>query len=157
MNRTSRIRLKQLIGPKLYSQLWEFTSILHGVDQYRDLAKRLPAFAPRTIFDIGANIGQSADRLMRWYPDASIHCFEPADSTYKMLAANMRPFSRVHCHRLAISSGSGTAKMLVYGPGDVANRLQADTVVCDDGKRPGFEDVDVTTVDAFANNIKSTS
>lgn len=44
--------------------------------------------------------------------------------------------------------------MLIYGPGDVANRLQSDTVVRNDGKSTGIEDVDVTTIDAFCERYR---
>ncbi|MBU6411775.1 MAG: hypothetical protein KGR98_15430, partial [Verrucomicrobia bacterium] len=37
----------------------------HGADVFGDIAKRLPEFKTEVIFDVGANIGQSAVRFAR--------------------------------------------------------------------------------------------
>ncbi len=40
----------------------------------------------KTIFDIGANVGQSAKEYRRLFPAAQIYCFEPVPSAYHTLA-----------------------------------------------------------------------
>jgi FkbM family methyltransferase len=42
-----------------------------------------------TIFDVGANIGQTSTELRKYFPDASIHAFEPIDSTFEILSKNI--------------------------------------------------------------------
>lgn len=37
------------------------------------------------IFDVGANVGQTAWGLVRYFPSASIHCFEPVEETFQIL------------------------------------------------------------------------
>jgi FkbM family methyltransferase len=44
---------------------------------------------PRVIFDIGANIGQTANYLIKNFPDADIYCFEPVKKTYEELLSNI--------------------------------------------------------------------
>ncbi len=152
-----RIRLKQLLGARIYSRLWELAFPHHGIDQFRDLSDRLPKFSPRVILDVGANIGQSADRLLRWYPGADIYCFEPVSSTFEMLSDNLRPFERVKCFQLAMGACSDMMEMEVFGPGDVANRLHKTSKNKDDSRLGALETVTVSTVADFCaeNGIKS--
>lgn len=37
------------------------------------------------IFDVGANVGQSAKEFLEWWPDAEIHCFEPQKECWESL------------------------------------------------------------------------
>ena len=54
---------------------------------FRDIAKSLPGWQPRVIFDVGANIGQTSARLAALFPDASIHAFEPVAASFAQLSA----------------------------------------------------------------------
>ena len=42
-----------------------------------------------TIFDVGANIGQTSTELRKYFPNASIHAFEPINSTFEILSKNI--------------------------------------------------------------------
>ena len=48
-----------------------------GFDLASDLRRWAPRLDPRTVFDVGANIGQTVTAFARDYPGAEIHCFEP--------------------------------------------------------------------------------
>lgn len=52
---------------------------------------RLPlASAPRTILDLGANIGLAAIYFSRMYPQAEIACVEPFPDNVRLLQANLK-------------------------------------------------------------------
>jgi hypothetical protein len=45
-----------------------------------------PSFSPKLIFDVGANVGQSAELFLSAFPEARIQCFEPAEGTFAALS-----------------------------------------------------------------------
>ncbi len=42
-----------------------------------------------TCFDVGANLGQTAERLVRAFPEADIYSFEPVPETFEQLRQNV--------------------------------------------------------------------
>jgi FkbM family methyltransferase len=62
----------------------------------------LPGFRPKTILDIGANVGATALFFHSHYPDAAIHCFEPSSLCHGCLAANTADFPGIHDHHLGL-------------------------------------------------------
>lgn len=66
---------------------------------------------PRTIFDIGANVGQTAEECVRAFPGARIFSFEPAPETFALLERNVAPLSAVTPINLALSDHAGEAMM----------------------------------------------
>ena len=53
-------------------------------DRYSTL-KNLVTNENPTIFDIGANIGQTSLEMLDHFPNATIHCFEPIAEFFKEL------------------------------------------------------------------------
>lgn len=43
----------------------------------------------KVIFDVGANIGGYTKALLSVFPEAQIHCFEPAKETFRTLSSNI--------------------------------------------------------------------
>ena len=65
--------------------------------------QRLSPGAVSTIFDVGANIGQSADNYHAWFPSARIFCFEPIPTTFRSLVANTEAKKdQISCFNLAL-------------------------------------------------------
>jgi len=88
------------------------TSVLKG--EYAFPA--LPDMAdPRTVLDVGANVGSFARwALVRW-PRASITCFEPFPGCFELLKKNVEGLA-VDCRRVALSMwASGRPTMLNIG------------------------------------------
>jgi len=56
-----------------------------GVDPFADMARFLPHGERLVVFDVGANIGQSAQKFRRTFPVAEIYSFEPSPSVFKTL------------------------------------------------------------------------
>ena len=80
----------------------------------------LPGFVPTLVFDVGANVGQSAVRFRAAYPDVDLHCFEPVHETYRVLSASLANDPRAHCHEIALGSQSGAARVHHGGSSDRA-------------------------------------
>jgi FkbM family methyltransferase len=91
---------------------------------------------PQVVFDVGANVGQTAAKFRRRFARAQIHCFEPfAQSAARIRARGIRG---VAVHEIALGSVAATG-MLSQGSDPATFHL------CDDGS----EIVKVETIDAF--------
>jgi FkbM family methyltransferase len=54
------------------------------------LMRRLGQFSPRTVMDVGANVGEWSLAALQYMPDATVHAFEIAPDTAAKLIANVR-------------------------------------------------------------------
>lgn len=62
---------------------------------------------PKTILDIGANVGQFAVAAAKLFPDATIYSFEPDPDTVQTLRKNVSSLERVKVHELALGDEPG--------------------------------------------------
>lgn len=116
-----------------------------GIDWLWDVRRIVRGRPVRTVFDVGANIGQTTRLIKERFPEAAVHAFEPVSSTYQSLERNVRHFLGVTCHRTALCERVGTATMTAASDSQI-NRLVPDTEV------PGvsqIETVDTETLDHF--------
>jgi FkbM family methyltransferase len=60
-----------------------------------------------TIFDVGANVGQSIERFRLHYPRAHIHSFEPSPATYRELEARAKSRTNVTTWNFAFGAAPG--------------------------------------------------
>lgn len=79
-----------------------------GINHAVDIARFRKGGKPiTTIFDVGANIGQSASFYATNFPDANIYTFEPISATFNELKKNVAKIKRVKCFQLAMGSQTG--------------------------------------------------
>jgi FkbM family methyltransferase len=95
------------------------------------------------IFDVGANIGQTAEGLLRFFPTAKIYCFEPVSSSFGIL--NARFGKRVNCLQLALGGEAAEKEIKLRDDPEMNSFLST-------YQRPGHytgdsEFVSVSTVD----------
>lgn len=112
---------------------------------FRDIAARLPDWRPTTIFDVGANRGQSALAYAAAFPDVPIHSFEPIPATFDALCAATASCANVTAYRIALGKAPGVARM-AQGPSSVSSRVVAGEAVL---REPAVE-VEMETGAAFA-------
>jgi FkbM family methyltransferase len=67
-----------------------------------------------TIFDVGANIGQTSIELRKYFSDATIHAFEPIDSTFEILDRNLGNAQKIILNNFALGSEKKELEILVY-------------------------------------------
>ena len=70
--------LKPLVG-------YEISKVEFGRDLWPDVKTILAAREIKTVFDVGANEGQSAQAFLRHFPHARIFSFEPTPATFEKL------------------------------------------------------------------------
>jgi FkbM family methyltransferase len=117
--------------------------------ELRFMRERLPAC--RTVFDVGANVGDWARLALHVNPNARLYCFEPSAFTFAKLTANTFP-ANVSCHNIGFGAAAGEARLFLFEDGSGMNSLYA---------RAGLEDgwniatpsrsetVRIDTLDAF--------
>ena len=64
------------------------------------------------IFDVGANIGQSIQRIRDRFPKCTIHSFEPSPRTFETLKQNASKLENVSIWNCAMGSSSGQMTLL---------------------------------------------
>jgi FkbM family methyltransferase len=100
-----------------------------GIDSWNsdDHQRKLITDA-KIIFDVGANVGQSAKTYRRLYPSAEIWSFEPFPSTYESLRRSLSD-QKFHPMALALSDRTSKTKLNI-GAASITNSLlrrQTDT------------------------------
>jgi FkbM family methyltransferase len=65
---------------------------------------RLRRMHVKTVFDVGANIGQTSRYLAPWFPQATIFAFEPISSTHNRLQQNTQSIPSIQCFHHAFGS-----------------------------------------------------
>jgi FkbM family methyltransferase len=96
-----------------------FRRLPRGVDRYADVKTCLPNLRIETVFDVGANIGQSARSYLANFRHAEIYCFEPVTATHRQLEARLGGYDNVHIFQLALGAAEGAGTMVLEGQSDM--------------------------------------
>lgn len=100
------------------------------------------------IFDVGANVGQTAYGLIRYFPRAEIYCFEPALASFEKLKSAYG--QKVHCFQRAFGAASESRTLYVQGDSElntfVRNAPRHNASV-------RAETVQVDTIDRFCEEL----
>lgn len=67
----------------------------------------------KTVFDVGANVGQTALHVRRFLPQTTIHSFEPVPTTCEELRRNTVRYPNIKVHSLALSDTNGETEIYV--------------------------------------------
>lgn len=62
---------------------------------------------PKVIIDLGAHIGLATLQFKAYFPNASVHCYEPDRDNFQLLMANTNHLDRVVVHQEAVGARSG--------------------------------------------------
>lgn len=65
----------------------------------------------RTVFDIGANVGQFACQIHRVLPDAMLYSFEPLEDCYNQLLKKMGHLARFRAFNFALGDTNGQGEI----------------------------------------------
>ncbi|WP_443938109.1 FkbM family methyltransferase [Pedobacter sp. MW01-1-1] len=108
------MRTKLLIGQIINGTITTFLNINHKLlkfipnGRYLTLDLKRAKININTIFDVGANIGQTAVSFVAAFPGATIYCFEPVASTFKILEENTKKYENIHISKTALGAENKT-------------------------------------------------
>ncbi|MEG3438706.1 FkbM family methyltransferase [Pannus brasiliensis CCIBt3594] len=129
-----------------------------GWDVASDIERICGKQQPKIIFDVGANIGQTATYYREKFPRSDIYCFEPIRETYSILEAKFSRDQRVKCFPIALGA-SPEKKEIVLNENSQQNsltdKLNEGRAIGTDENSPKTEIVQIDTLDGFCqeNNI----
>ncbi len=89
------------------------TAHVWGSDPYRDQVELVRSRPVQTIFDVGANVGDTVAAYRRLFPGATIHAFEPFPEAFQALRANFAQCPQVLAHQCAVAERSATVQFHV--------------------------------------------
>jgi FkbM family methyltransferase len=121
-----------------------------GLNPLYDVTNCVPHLRLVTIFDIGANVGQSCRKYIENIPNAEIYCFESVSKTFLILEHNLRRYKKVHNFKLAFGAAKGKGYMRLEGPSD---RFFVEKSPIEQTVEQNLEEVAVDTVDNFCSNM----
>jgi FkbM family methyltransferase len=132
-------------------------SKFRGFHLFRDLRFYADRFnlSAETIFDVGANIGQTSMELKNYFSTATIHAFEPIDATFEILKDNLCNSPNIILNNLALGTEEKQTTVLLTD-NSLTNSLLRE-VANNDGNDGLTQRIDVTTGDRYCerNNINS--
>ncbi len=79
-----------------------------SLTSYRMLsALKLQCLKPKTVIDVGANIGQFAIAAAKLFPDIQIHSFEPQPEAVTLFKKHVRKLKHITVYPLALGDNEG--------------------------------------------------
>ena len=97
--------------------------------------ERLSTFFPKTIFDVGANVGEWSFIASKLFPNANIHAFEIAPPTYEILKANTSGHDKIIPHDFGLSSEAGEIEIAYFPDASTVTTSILENEVFTDGKQ----------------------
>lgn len=71
--------------------------------------RRLDIGDPKTVFDVGAHLGQTSLHFRKVFRNAFIHAFEPVPQNFQQLVRNVGKRDRLYINKTALGSSIGEA------------------------------------------------
>jgi FkbM family methyltransferase len=122
-------------------------------DQYAIQQSLLVGQPVRTIFDVGANIGDTVAAYRRTFPDAVLHAFEPVPACMDALAGRFASDGHVKLHQKGVGAVEETSKIFLSGGKSTHSMLgrpvDGKSYHREDSPIVGELDISVITVDGF--------
>jgi FkbM family methyltransferase len=123
-----------------------------GTDYRKTIRNIFGEGAVKTVFDVGANVGQFCIHANEVFSNAIIHSFEPVSKTFELLRTNTNKFNNIKCHKLAFGSAPGTEKIFLQD-NSVFNSLSS-SVNVQKKENQATEVIEIQTVDSFCEHNK---
>lgn len=94
-----------------------------GTDLFYDITQRLQYGNLHTVFDIGANEGQTVKWIKHHQPLAHIYSFEPVADTFEKLKQQVSNYRHCRVEQLAMGEAPGEKKIKLFSDYSVLNSL----------------------------------
>jgi len=123
-----------------------------GTNPFRDMATLVRTTRSPMIFDVGANVGQTASACVNNFPGAVIHSFEPSPGTFAELDANCKGFKNQHSWNFALGSKEETLEFKENSFSEMSSLLKETNLTW--GEVINIRKVPVKTINGFVAEHK---
>ena len=123
---------------------------LFGFNLFHDLRQVINKDSP-VCLDVGANVGQTIEALLKAFSDPLIHAFEPSTKTFQVLQSK-KYGNRVFLHNMALGKERQRRQFFNYNSSELSSFLPLDPDKENRFRKDGLESkeiVEVDTVDRF--------
>lgn len=129
-------------------------SVRFGFDPWIDVQRIARAWGVEieSVFDVGANDGETTSLFLQNFPTCRVSSFEPQVSVYEKLAARFHDEQRVHTANSALSNHEGVIRFYQYGNNKIASMSPNAPYAVRFGEAPVETTVPCTTVDEYCNS-----
>lgn len=149
--------LKAFVNPyfALYALAKKFILIYEGFSYdfekngEKYLLEKLGSSNIKTIFDVGANVGDWTGVALQKFPFANIHSFEISKKTFQVLNNRHRRNERVILNNFGLSCENEEIEYKDYGENSCVNSLIMDADFHDKSIKPTFVKAAVETGDSY--------
>jgi FkbM family methyltransferase len=113
---------------------------------------------PKTILDIGANVGYQAIHYFLSSPETKIYCFEPSPYNFRYLSSNIEKFNNIKSFNMGLGNedSTGYLSMPSHRQNPRISKMKNNTGLLSfygDGKK--YNDaIEITTLDNWLSNNK---
>ena len=104
--------------------LHKLDTIEVGQDAFADMRKLTGSRSNLTIFDVGANVGQTIEHFRALFPRPTIYSFEPSPDTYRALCERCGGIPDVHLNNCALGSENGVLELIENTSADMSSFLE---------------------------------
>jgi hypothetical protein len=102
MNKSIKRIIKRWITDFTGYSVRDIGSGVGGVELLHDASVLLGQAPGKVLFDIGANVGQTAQEMIRTFCAPQIYCFEPSPVTFEGLKRNIGKVPGITCESAAV-------------------------------------------------------
>jgi FkbM family methyltransferase len=161
MRRKLRTRLRYLARNLTGYDVQKYFGEKDELDPVNDAAALLGTASPITAFDVGANKGQTITALLKAFPKATIHAFEPSPETFDRHLAPLASWN-IKLNKCGLGSATGEltfhendwsdmSSFLPLGPsgwGNVSRKIKVPVTTVDEyAAENGIDHIDLLKID----------
>jgi FkbM family methyltransferase len=115
-----------------------------------EFAAHLPFAGVECVFDVGANVGDTAVHFAEAFPEATIYAFEPVPSTYEKRSGRVGEHPRVQTSALALGARSGEVTLHLFDGSVFASAVNRHAIMSADTS-VGVTTVPMDSIDAWCS------
>lgn len=122
---------------------------LDEIAPFEDMQRFVSGELPLMVFDVGANVGQTVDRILRHYPQAAVHAFEPSPACHELLRKHCATLPQVTTWNLGVGAEDSRLLLNENHYSFMSSFLEPGELCAGDTK--AVTDVQVVSLDSFCS------
>lgn len=140
-------KLKKIIAQLTGYWIHKLNTLPIGADLFFDITQRLKYGNLHTVFDVGANEGQTVYWIKHHQPDAHIYSFEPVASTFQKLKKGVSSYPNCTVEHLALGGAEEQKTIKLFSDFSVLNSLNENAM--NNAEDAIEEKISITTLDNY--------